>query len=202
MGHMTRARRGLTLIGVLLVTLAVTGCIRTERRSPSAQTDAERANAAFQRIADDIEEKEGMDDAPTAHLLAGKAQLSDGTRVSLWVSDPVVFAGVRSRCFYVDTEDPSGAVSGSSGCGEPTDMVVLNRDGAVLVGSVGNWPSRSVRLEVGGASQVYTVTGGYFLVTPPFVGDEKSAFTLTLLDDAGLSIGAMTLTGSGAATPK
>jgi len=199
---MTRARRGLTLIGALLVTLAAAGCVRTEGRAPNAQTDAQRANAAFERIADDIEEKEGMADAPTAHLLAGKVRLGDGTRVSLWVSDPVVFAGVRSRCFYVDTEAPSGRVLGSSGCGEPTDQVVLDRDGAVLVGSVGNWPSRSVQLEIGGASQVYAVTGGYFLVAPPFVGDETSAFTLTLLDDAGLSIGEATFTGSGAATPK
>lgn len=191
---------GSVLALLSLLALPMAGC--THPPNPPRQSREDRVNAAFARDAGAIKQKEGLSSASSAHILVGTAQLADGTQVGLWVSDPAANAGVTSRCWYLDTETPNGAASGGGGCGMPTATVVLDRQGDIVVGSVGTWKAQAVHIETSVATADCQVTGGYFLMPPSLAGNAQSAFTITLLDASTLPIGVVrAVTAPGTATP-
>jgi hypothetical protein len=194
----TRHRAVRLVAALALLALMVTGCGSTGQPE---QSQADRVNAAFDRDAGAIRQKEGLPSAPSAHLLAGTTQLADGTRVSLWVSDPEASAGVRSRCFYLDMETGTGA-GGFGSCSMPSNELTISRNGEVVIGSVGTWPAKSVHVKTSAGAAQGAVTGGYFLVPATLVGTANTPFTVTLLDAEERPIGVVRdLTPPGSATP-
>jgi len=195
-----KRRKAATMAVLSLVAVPVAGCTRPPAASTQSRDD--RVNAAFAADARAIKQKEGSAPASSAHLMVGTADLADGSRISLWVSDPAANVGIKSSCWYLDMETSTAATAGYGGCGMPTTTVDLNRRGGVVIGSVGIWKAQTVHIETPVATAEFQVTGGYFLVSPPVAGTARSTFTITLLDASAQPIGVVQgLTAPGTATP-
>ncbi|MFI6759833.1 hypothetical protein ACIBF5_11930 [Micromonospora sp. NPDC050417] len=197
--HGVAGRARLAGAALLVAAVGLVGCGGREEPAPDRET---RVDQAFQRYADGVREKEGVSAAPTQHLLAGSDQLANGTRISLWVTDPVASGHLRARCYYLDLEDHGGWVSGFGGCGGTDDQVTVNRNSEIVFGTVGTWPATLVRISRGGPPTEVTVTGGWFLVPHALSGPTAASYAIVLIGADGATIGTVRdLTPPASVTP-
>ncbi|RKR86137.1 hypothetical protein BDK92_0359 [Micromonospora pisi] len=195
----TGVRARSAIVGLVVAVAGLVGCVGRDDPAPDQQT---RVDQAFQRYADGVREKEGVSEPPTQHLLAGTDQLPNGTRISLWVTDPVASDHLRARCYYLDLEDHGGWVSGFGGCGGADDQVTVNRNSEIVFGTVGTWPATMVRITRGGPPTEVTVTGGWFLVPHAVSEPTAAGYAIVLVGADGATLGTVRdLTPPASVTP-
>jgi len=183
-----------------------------------------RVQHAFQQMSLAIAKSQEVVSLELTPVHAGTASYPDGTKASLWVTNPAPL-GVRRGCFYIDEQRKSGVfeygASGYSefacvipgkgwvctsgmggGCVQPGKQVTLERQGSIVIGYVGLWPARTVSVTANGTTTTVPVTFGYFILPGSLSADPASKFAITLMSKAGISLGTVTdLKASGSATP-
>ncbi|HUX65798.1 MAG TPA: hypothetical protein VMV42_01500 [archaeon] len=182
-----------------------------------------RVQHAFQQMSLAVAKSEEVVSLELAPVHAGTASYPDGTKASLWVTNPAPL-GIRRGCFYIDEQRKSGGFEyGTSGYGEfacvipgkgwactsgmgggcvqPGKQVTLERQGSIVIGYVGLWPARTVSVRAHGTISKLPVTLGYFILPGSLSTDPATKFTITLMSKAGVSLGTVTdLNASGSAT--
>lgn len=187
---------------------------------PMASTESKRVQQAFYQMSLAVAKNEEVASLELTPVHAGTASYPDGTKASLWVTNPAPL-GIRAGCFYVDEQRRGGAFGYSEsaciapmkgwacttgmggGCVQPGKSVILDRNGPIVIGYVGLWPARTVSVTANGTTTKLPVALGYFILPGSLSIDPASKFTITLMSKAGVSLGAVTdLKASGSATIK
>lgn len=168
--------------------------------------EATRVQQAFDHISLAVAQKVGVTSLELTPVHAGTASFPDGTKASLWVSNPAPL-GIRSGCFYFDITTRGSASGGQSDsiCGEPGSDISLERTGigTGIIGFVGLWPARTVSVTAAGITNKLPVTYGYFIISGSQSVDPTTKFAITLMSKDGVSLGTVSdLKASGRATPK
>ncbi len=168
--------------------------------------EATRVQQGFDHISVAVAQKAGLTSLKLAPVYAGTVSYSDGTKASLWVSNPAPL-GIRSGCFYFDITTRGLASGGQSNtiCGEPGSDISLERTGigTGVVGFVGLWPARTVSVTAAGITSKLPVTFGYFIVPGSQSVDPTVKFAITLMSKDGVVLGTVAgLKAPGRATLK
>lgn len=168
--------------------------------------EATRVQQGFDHISVAVAHKAGITSLELAPVYAGIASYPDGTKASLWVSNPAPL-GIRSGCFYFDITTRGLASGGQSNtlCGEPGSDISLERTGigAGVVGFVGLWPAHTVSVTAAGIISKLPVTFGYFIVPGSQSVDPAAKFAIALMSKDGVLLGTVTgLKAPGRATLK
>ena len=156
-----------------------------------------RVQYAFRQMSLAVAKNEEVVSLELAPVHVGIASYPDGTKASLWVTNPAPL-GIRRGCFYIDEQRKSGVFEyGASGYGEfacviPGKQVTLDRQGSIVIGYVGLWPARTVSVTANGTSTKLPVTLGYFILPGSLSVDPASKFTITLMSKGGVSLGTVT----------
>ena len=156
-----------------------------------------RVQHAFQQMSLSVAKSEEVVSLELAPVHAGTASYPDGTKASLWVTNPAPL-GIRKGCFYIDKQRKSGVFYyGASGYGEfacviPGKQVTLERQGSIVIGYIGVWPARTVSVTANGTVSKLPVTLGYFILPGSLSADPAAKFTITLMSKAGVSLGTVT----------
>jgi len=187
---------------------------------PMSSTETKRVQQAFHQMSLVVAKQEEVVSLELIPVHAGNAFYPDGTKASLWVTNPAPL-GIRTLCFYVD-EPRKGGASGyfdsacvipgkgwacttgmGGGCVQPGKMVTLDRNVSIVIGYVGLWPARDVLVTFNGITDKLPVTLGYFIIPGALSVNPAAKFTIALMSKTGLSLGTVTdLKASGSATPK
>ncbi|OIQ76735.1 hypothetical protein GALL_415790 [mine drainage metagenome] len=202
-----RSRQGIAAASLVAVMLLLTGgyvwALNTS--GPSNANEAGRVQKAFKQMSADVAQKQSLSALAFVPVPVGSTSLADGSRTSLWVTNPDPL-GVRSYCFYVDvTKGRSASGYSESACGEPGKEVTLERTdiGSSVIGYVGLWPASFVFVTVNGATTRLPITLGYFLLPGKLSMNPNTSFTITLMDKANRSLGTVSaLVAPGGATPR
>jgi hypothetical protein len=195
-------RHSTYVLVVASVVAALTSC-SVSVSSPPTSTEADRVAQTFAKMSVDVAHKDGFTSVWSTPKLAGRTSLPDGQKVSLWVAGDVS-KGVPTRGYYLDfiRNKPKGT-SGMSSWGQETQKVSLESGmPPIVVGDVGSWPAKTVRVFVGGSSVDLRVIEDFFLVPGDRTADISKRFTITLLDATGTPLGTVSdLLASGSGTP-
>ena len=170
---------------------------------PMGTSEKTRVEHAFHLMSIAVAQKEGVPSLELSPVRAGVASYPDGTKASLWVSDPMPL-GTRPLCYYVD-ENIAGGASGysDSACGVPGTDVILERQGAIVIGYIGLTPARTIFVTVNGSTTKLPITLGYFILPGALSTDPNAKFTITLMSKTGDSLGTVRdLMAPGSATPR
>jgi hypothetical protein len=189
----------LLAVGLLV---ALTSCSISMSKPPTSG-EADRVAKAFAKISADAKQKDGV--APTWSIpkLAAKTSLPDREKATLWVASEES-KGILTRGYYLDiVRNKPKRASGMSLWGRPTQQVSLDRSmPPIVIGNVGSWPAKTVRVIVGGTSIDLPVSGGYFLIPSERTTNISQKFTITLLNKTGAPIGTVSdLSAPGSGTP-
>lgn len=202
-----RSRQAIAATSLVAVMLLLSGGYvwALNGSGPGNANEPGRVQKAFQQMSADVTQKQNISALAFAPVPAGSTSFADGTRATLWVTNPDPL-GIRSQCFYVDiTKGRSASGFSESACGEPGKEVSLERTGIVssIVGYVGLWPARSVFITVSGVTTRLPITLGYFLLPGKLSMGLNTSFTITLMDKADRSLGTVSaLVAPGSATPR
>lgn len=172
---------------------------------PANANNGGMVQSAFQNMSVTVAKKEGVVSLELIAVHVGNASYPDGTKASLWVTNPDPL-GIRSQCFYIDMPAKGGG-SGQmdTACGVPGTDVSLERagTGSSVIGFIGLWPAPTVSVTANGTTIQLPVTLGYFILPGSLSVNPAEKFTIKLMSNAGLVLGTVTdLKASGSATPK
>lgn len=212
--------RGIGLLAIVIIAIVAWFGFHIESMRSA---EFKRVQHAFQQMSLAVAKSEEVVSLELAPVHAGTASYPDGTKASLWVTNPAPL-GIRRGCFYIDEQRNSGVFEyGASGYGEfacvipgkgwactsgmgggcvqPGKQVTLERQGSIVIGYVGLWPARTVSVTANGTTTKLPVTLGYFILPGSLSTDPATKFTITLMTKAGVSLGTVTdLKASGSAT--
>lgn len=193
-----------SLVLVVVMFLFTSGYVYALYSSgPHNANERGRVQEAFHRISTDVSQQFGLSSLELTPVRAGTTSFSDGTRASLWVTNPAPI-GIRSHCFYVDiTGGRSASGYSESACGEPRKDVSLEHIsiGSSVIGYIGIWPARTVFVTVNGTTTRLPITHGYFILSGKLSVDPKAKFTITLMNKDNESLITVTdLLASGSST--
>jgi hypothetical protein len=186
----------LLFVGIFV---ALTSCSVSMSKPPTSGV-ADRVAQAFDKISVDVSHKDGFTSVWSAPKLAVGTSLSTDQKVTLWVASKVS-KGLVTRGYYVDVTS-NKSTAGMSLWSRPTLQVSLYRMESVVVGDVGSWPAKTVRVLGGGSSVNLPVNEGYFLVPTNRTSNISQKFTVILLNKTGGPIGTVSdLSAPGSGNP-
>lgn len=198
-----RSRRSFGPLVLVIVMFLLTGgyVYALYSSGPHNAIERGRVQDAFHWISASVSQQEGLPLLDLTPVRSGTASFSDGTKASLWVTNPASL-GIRSHCFYVDMIT-SRSASGYSeaACGQPGKDVSLEHIGIgpSVIGYIGIWPARTVFVTANGATTRLPITHGYFILPGKMSGDLNAKFTITLMnknDESLMTVTDLLVTGS------
>jgi hypothetical protein len=202
MRHSGNAKIGFYGLFIVVGVVAIVWITHTPGPEADYATEPGRVLQAFSQISLAVAQEEGVASLSLAANKVDDTNYPDGTKASLWASDPDLL-GIRAHCFYVD-EVGNGAYSGYSQslCAVPDSKVVLDRQGAIVVGFIGLAPVQTVSITVNDIIYRVPVTDGYFLVPGAIPTDVNTKFTISFMTKPGGALATVTdLVAPGSASP-
>lgn len=196
-------------IGLLAIAIIATVAWFSFHIESMRSAEFKRVQYAFQQMSLAVAKNEEVVSLELTPVRAGTASYPDGTKASLWVTNPAPL-GIRAECFYVD-EPRTGGTSGygkfacvlpakgsacttglGGRCIQSGKSVTLDRNGPIVIGYVGLWPARTVSVTANGTTTKLPVTLGYFILPGSLSADPAAKFTITLMSKTGVSLGTVT----------
>lgn len=173
------------LLSILIVIWPGAQLVINQPAPPLMATESGRVQNAFEGMFSAVSKREAVPLPWLTAVQAGVVSYPDGSKVSLWVPKAAP-DGNRSGCFYLDERNKrQGAGFYESLCIVPKSEVILERQGAVVVGYVRMTKARFATITFGGMTVDAPITFGYFIFPSALSEDPKAKFAISFIDSGG-----------------